>query len=180
MKKFSVLLGLFILIVSFQNCAQRRVDLEQSDTSGLPSNKSTGEVIEMPITEVKKVVLWDSSGMQFLDLDLSNGRMTAFEEGGTVLGKNYCLSSNELSEVKTILLNASVCEPRLDPQLKDQVCTMLYQYPYASIDTGKNEYRLGEMTSGCDLPTDLCGDKASMLKNFVSSVISTLPNKSCQ
>jgi hypothetical protein len=181
MKKFSVILGLFIMIVSFQNCAQQKVDLAGIYSVGTPVNKGSEDVQETPIEEIKKVVLWDPSNKQFLDLDIDSGKMIAFEEGGTVLGKNYCLSEPELVEVKTILLNSSICEKRLDiAAAKDQVCTMLYRYPYASIDTGKNEYRLGEMTSGCDQPMDLCGDKSLMLKNFIAGVVSQLSLKVCQ
>jgi hypothetical protein len=181
MKQLSFLVGVFVLVISFQNCSQHNANLSESESSLNPQKKGESNIIETPIYEVKKLVLWNSSKMQFLDLDVSTGKMTAFEEGGTVLGDQYCLSANELSEVKTILLNSSVCETALDyEQMKDQVCTMLYKYPYASIDTGKNEFRLGEQTSGCDIPADLCGDKSQMLKNFVAMVINTLPQKSCQ
>ncbi len=179
MKRGLVFIGFFsLLMVSFQNCSQHNFATQQSvGESTTALSKSAGV---QPATDFTQLTLWDNQNQQILDVNLTNGEMVAFEDYGSVRGAKFCLTADELTEVKTILANSSVCVPDIDlKNAKDQICTMLYQYPYASLSNAKDEIKLGERTSGCDQPSDLCDDKGAMLKNFSASVLKNLEQRKC-
>lgn len=177
MKKYIALAGVMLMILSFQNCAQRNVALDSSADSAASG-------IGMDVTPAKnlnKVVIWNPDKQQYIDVSLETGKMVAFEEFGQVRGDKFCLTQSELSELQTILQNSSICEPKVSLEAaKDQVCTEIYKYPYASLVQGSREFRLGEMNSGCDKPVDLCGDNAAMLKNFSTAILKNLESRACQ
>lgn len=176
MKRVIALTSLLLLMLSYQNCAQRNVN--QSDGGPTASGVIAEEI---PAKGTEKMTIWDQGRQQVLDLDLVSGRMISYENYGDVRGASFCLNKSELSEVKTILENSSICEPAVNfEEMKNKVCTMLYKYPYVTLVKGLSEYRLGEMNNGCDIPVDLCGDKAEMLKNFITSVLKTLPAHACK
>jgi hypothetical protein len=175
MKILASLFVFFLLIVSFQNCAQRNV---------APDGLSAGSGIGVNMVSAKdpsKVVLWNPTKDEYLDLNLADGKMIAYEQYGESRGSTYCLTDSESSELKSILATSDICEPQVDYEaIKDKTCTMLYKFPYVSIVKDNNEYRLGEMNTGCDQPVDLCGDRAQMLKNFTTMVVSSLDNRLCK
>jgi hypothetical protein len=178
MKKIITLASLVLLIVSFQNCSQRNMSGDSS--AGVASTAAGVAMLVTPTSNLTKVVLWNPDKQQYLDVNLGDGKMTAYEGFGQVRGEKYCLSASELGELTTILQNSSVCEPKVSADTpKGQVCTEIYKYPYMSLVQGSQEFRLGEMTNGCDNPTDLCGDNASALKNFSTAILKNIDTRLC-
>lgn len=173
MRKLVVLIGVLSLIVSFQNCA--------------PQNQSSPMSGEAPATYEKysalpadQVTFWDYEKYRYVDVDLASGMMSTFEKLGEERGEIYCMKSDELSQLHAILDSADVCEPVLEQVQEGKVCTMLYSYPYASLKTSGSEIRLGERISGCDIPVDLCEEKASQFRNFVGSIVQNLEAHACE
>lgn len=173
MRKLVVLIGVLSLIVSFQNCA--------------PQNSLNQMSGEAPATYEKysalpadQVTFWDYAKYRYIDVDLNSGMMSTFEKLGEERGEIYCMKKDELAQLHSILDSADVCEPVLEQVQEGKVCTMLYSYPYASLKTSGNEIRLGETMSGCDVPVDLCEEKAFQFRNFVSSILQTLEAHACE
>jgi hypothetical protein len=178
-RSLSLIVFMTILVFSFQNCSNSNFATSSQSAGGVAASNKSGSMV--PATEFNRFMIWDNEHQQILEVDLQNGEMIAFEDYGNVRGEKYCLTPSELSEVKTILSSSSVCIPDIEEKAEkeQQMCAMLYQYPYASLANKQDEYRLGEKTSGCDVPSDLCGDKGPMLKNFTTFVIRNLANKKC-
>lgn len=150
-------------------------DASSASSGGL--NKADGP---LPAADFNKLVMWNNDKQQMVDTDLKTGEMWVFEEYGNTRGNRYCLSATELYELQTILKNSSVCVPTVDfDKAKNQVCTMNYEFPYASLMNEKDEFRLGEKNNGCDEPADLCGDRGPMLKNYIASILAQLSSKPC-
>lgn len=175
-----ITISAFILI-QFQNCSKH--DSSSSDsvssTSGKISNNQEYDLISTK--EFRKLVLWDHIKAQFVDLNLDNGKMIAYEEYGSVRTDQFCLTSEELQKANQIMSASDICDPKVsldEPQ--EVMCSMMYVYPYVTLISPVKELKLGEMTSGCDKPTDLCGENAAKLKEFVSSVISSLELHKCE
>lgn len=176
MKKWGLVLLLGSVIFGFQNCA--KTNLNESTTQN--PNLANGQFNKTDAKDFKKVTLPDYNNNQYLDLDLRSGKVTVFENLGEIRGDQYCISEDELKEVQVLLNDSQVCDPVADvSKIEGQVCTMIYQYPYAILSDGKLEIKLGEKHSGCDVPVDLCGDSPVKLKFFIDKILKNLKNKSC-
>lgn len=174
MRKYFGLLAVFLLVISFQNCAQVHNNPEQASSLG-------AGVIQVSTKAITQLVLWNPNQDQYLDVNLNDGKMIAYENFGEIRGASYCLSTEELFQLKSILTTSDICEPKVDYSVaKDRVCTMLYKYPYVSIVQDSVEYRLGEMNTGCDIPTDLCGEQGSRLRAFAAAVVGNLEARACK
>lgn len=174
MKKWLVVLSSFVLVVSYQNCAQN------PGLQDVPEEANVARYEKYSTESVTSATLWDNKSQRLLDLDLTNGKIEGFEEYGNKPGQLYCLRDGELESLNNFLKSAEVCEPVLETQTDDDVmCSTVYKYPYAALLFSKDEVRLGESMSGCDVPTDLCGDKAAKFKNFVSCVIDKIDERGC-
>lgn len=170
MSKFSVVFVSFLLIISFQNCGKPQVP-QQSESSSQSSELSYNK---FALDSFKVLSVWDFMNLQYLDINLANGSIQVFEEAGQGVGATYQLKQIEIDKLNSILSQAEICEPIVtlpDPQ---QVCSLMYRYPYAILVNLGDEVRLGEMTNGCDVPVDLCGAKAQQLKAWSSKLVEKL------
>lgn len=174
MKKYS-LLGLFslLLVLTFQNCGQAPNAWDtKSASAATPSNQQYNKYA---VEGYSTLSLYDMVNHRFLDLNLSTGQVVAFEEAGQIRGETYQISDDKLAEVNSILSGAEICEPVIDPsELENRMCTMEYGYPYSILSDKADEVRLGERANGCDIPVDLCGDKAKQLRASVKSIVESL------
>lgn len=172
MKKWLIVISSFVLVVSYQNCAQNPGLQDSLEVAGVARyEKYSAE-------SATTATLWDNKNQRLLDVDLSSGQIEGFEEYGNKPGQLYCLRSGELESLNAFLKSAEVCEPVL-ANTEDVMCSTVYKYPYAALLFAKDEVRLGESMSGCDVPTDLCDDKSAKFKTFVSCVINKLDERSC-
>lgn len=176
MNRWVFVIAVTAIVVGFQNCA--KTNLNEAQSTG--ANIGTGEYNKTDAKDFKKVTLPDYSKNQYLDLDLKSGKLVAFENLGEIRGDQYCLNDQELLEIQNLLAESQVCEPVADAsKVEGQVCTMIYQYPYAMLIDSKHEIRLGEKNNGCDAPVDLCGDAPKKLKVFIDKILKSLKDKSC-
>jgi hypothetical protein len=174
MKKYTVLasLGLFLMMF-FQNCGKPPSGANSQELTGvaLPNQQYNKYEVGSP----QKISLWDFNHARFLDLDLKSGQMVAYEQGGQMRGETFQVSPERMSELQGILNGAEICEPIVSAKSsEDQMCAMVYRYPYATMMGQGDEVRLGEATSGCDIPTDLCGEKAKQLQSWSKSLVDSL------
>lgn len=175
MKKWAVVISIFALIVSFQNCSKH-----QSDPS-LIEKQEPVNYNKFSTEGADHLVMWDMQHQQFLDLNLNNGKMIPVEKYGDqpISSDTYCLSAQELQQVTGIISQAEICEPIANPNQLQKVCTQVYTYPYATLASQDAEVRLGEKIDGCSVPTDLCGSKAQELKDFVGLVVGSINQRVC-
>jgi hypothetical protein len=180
MKKFAVLAALLGVFVSYQNCAPGN-GLSHSSPAEF-TTQTPSSYNQIPVKNFQTLSVWDSAHMQFLDVNLSSGKIAAFIEGGQTPGGNYCLSSAMMSSLQAILSSAKICVPVVDAQqLANQVCAQNYTYPYASLmGSGSAEYKLGEKRDSCEVPSDLCGSAAANLQAWSSDLIAQLSSLTCQ
>lgn len=175
-----IAISIFILL-HFQNCSKPN-SLESVD-GGINSGKVNGnqEYEIISTKEFRKLVLWDHQQAQFVDLNLDTGRMIAYEEYGSVRSDQFCLTVEELEKVNKIMSTSDICDPKVSlDQPQETMCTMMYTYPYVTLISPYIEIKLGERTSGCDEPVDLCAEGSKSLRDFVSSVVSSLELHKCQ
>lgn len=173
MRKYTVLgsLALF-LVMFFQNCGKPVSNSSQELAGISPSNQQYNKyAVEAPQT----LSLWDYLHARFLDIDLATGQMVAYERGGQDRGETFQVPADKMTALRAIMSGAEICEPIFNEKdTEGRVCTMEYRYPYATLSGQGDEVRLGEKTNGCDVPTDLCGEKAQQLKDWSKSLIESL------
>ncbi len=178
MKKWTMVLGGFLLVLSFQNCQQSKLP---GDTQSSTSPANSQEYQKSSTSGFPTLQLWDYDKGKTIDVDVSTGKMSVFLNYGNDRADDLCLNESERDQLQKILSAAEVCKPVLAPEVfLDKQCTQLYRYPYAILVDRGTELRLGEKTNGCDVPTDLCGTQSQVLKDFVQHVLTTLDQKSCQ
>jgi hypothetical protein len=173
MNKIPALVILVLMIASFQNCGKvQQSDISSTDQSA--KDKAQTQYNKFSIDGYNILSIWDYKRLQYLDIDLKTGIIKVFAEAGQVPGPSMQLNSDELALVKSILNQGEVCEPVVQLPAEGQVCSMLYRYPYAILVDKGDEIRLGEMTSGCDVPVDLCEQKSSQLRDWSSRIVEHL------
>lgn len=174
MKKYSVIAVTgFFLVLFFQNCGAPPANMDAETQAGL--SPSGQQYNKYSVQEFPTLSLWDFNHNRFLDLDLQSGQMVAYEQGGQVRGETFQLRPQQIEELQSILDSAEICEPIIDPQDREgRMCSMAYRYPYAILLAQGEEVRLGEKADSCDLPVDLCGDKAKILQGWVTKTVNSL------
>ncbi len=178
MKKYTILgsLGLFLLIF-FQNCGKPPSADSSAEMAGV-STSTPQQYNKYAVGDFEVLSLWDFKKARFLELNLSTGVITAFDPAGKPQGVTYNVPSNKMLDLQVILKGAEICEPISDEMSasssSEQVCAMVYRYPYATMIGQGDEVRLGEKTSSCDVAVDLCGDKAAQLQAWVQALVLSL------
>lgn len=174
MRQYLVAGAILIVMMAFQNCG-RAVDSNALNSTSDAS--STAPVTKVSANEFSSLVLTDAEKAQFFEVDLSSGQIHGFDDRGLATGEHYCLGEKDQLQLKEVLENAEVCKPTVSA--KAEQCLMVYQYPYASLKSSSLEVALGEKHDGCEIPVDLCGERASQLKALVSSLVSRVQGMSC-
>ena len=108
-------------------------------------------------------------------------------ESGTIIGSeerdqiNYCLSTEKLDELKTLLTDIKICQLN-NEVAEDMVCTMEYVFPFAGVFV-ENEIairKIGEKTSSCPKKTvEFCSNH-SEIESLVLSLDFTADFALCQ
>lgn len=183
-RKYFLILSSFVLIVSFQNCKQADLSNTANQKVGATDANSEAPLIsDQPLnamtyyynSSLNKGVTRDQvdavSRPGSLQLDLGSGHVQV--AGDTNL---YCLSSDEIGELKEILKQANIC--RVKPQSEIHACAMIYQSPYAVMHFANQDIGLGEARSSCD-KVDLCDAYPDLVKGFFAAVVANLSSKVC-
>jgi len=187
----SIMMG---LVLFFQNCSQK-------SSTAVPETGFKGDAsvvqkqFDLSLASSLEITSPGASGIlgkttsnsfteQSLEIsflvDLATGRI---EEQNETTGSSeikYCLTSDEMKEVRDILYSSAVCKATTSAAVNNS-CIAIYRAPYAVVNFSSNNegVSLGEQTSGCDYGTDLCGQQASMLKGFLVHVLQTLSTHAC-
>lgn len=188
----------FCLVVGFQNCSRNqlsdggganslsnpalvtpveKVDVSQTEILEVPESAYLESQLQSDITQSKPTSTFSS---HHLEIDVKTGVIHVVDQNNEVIsGVQYCLSSSEVNELRSILDTAKVCEDKavVDENLN---CTMDYKFPYAKLHFPDSELSLGESMSGCHKGPDLCGEQKDMLQGFLAHVQNNLSGKKCQ
>lgn len=174
MRPYFIAGSILAVMMAFQNCAK---------TSDLV-DVSSGQVIEssdmnkIRADQFGSLVLTDIENARSLDVDLANGEVRSFDMRGVSTGDRYCMGEQDREQLVEILSAAEVCEP-LNEAPPEAACTTVYEFPYAQLRNASQSVNLGEKRSGCDIPVDLCGAKATQLKNLTVALLSRVEHMSC-
>jgi hypothetical protein len=166
------------VVMAFQNCGKPPSSgLGSGDTSSSPLSSSQYKVTEAQSFSVLSIS--DENNGRVLDVDLNTGIGSMFRASGSSLNQKRCLTPALKAELVSILAQAQVCEP-LEKRRNQQVCTTIYEFPYATLKEANSQVSLGEKTSSCSNSSDLCGDSAAKLRDFASRLVKQLDLLSCQ
>lgn len=188
----------FCLVLGFQNCSPHQLsDVHSASSLNNPAEVTPVEKIDVSQTEILEVpesayleaqlqsaIQQSKPNSSFashhLEIDVKTGVIHVVDQSNEVVSEvQYCLSSSDVSELRTILDSAKVCEDSavVDEQIN---CTMDYQFPYAKLHLPESEIALGESMSGCHKGPDLCGEQKDMLQGFLANLQSQLSSKKCE
>lgn len=166
----------FVLILGFQNCQKANWNQETSVSINTPAGFNKIAASDYPVLQ-----MWDYSAGRTFDVDVASGRIGVYLEYGNQRDQDRCLTAEQLQELQALVADAEVCQPVSTPdQYLSRQCTQEYRAPYAVLAAGGETLRLGEKTNGCDVPTDLCGDKADVLQDFVRRMLASVDQQACQ
>jgi len=191
-RAYVILVTTFILIIGFQNC-------QQKPSSQLSTEFSSGSATSQQMTalsseQVQKVILNQKetetlvkNGNSFsvqnnahYSVDYTTGIVVRISDLNTAEQK-YCLNSELLSELKSIISSSKVCRYDDTVASKDSVCTMDYKAPYAQITTNRDVIDLRTVaTANCSSERfDLCDGASDMLRGWWVNVKRQLGNLGC-
>lgn len=199
-KLFFYLTAVTTLMLSFQNCAKQGIQplpdsLNASSivdsTNANPSDTDKISVYNVAASTNTKLALAMNSGstptsdqVYRYEIDVKSGIIESYDHGeNRVEDKTFCLSPDELSEVKSILETSQLCLAKEEAEESgEKMCTFVYEFPYAVLLLGGGngrEVRLGEKVNGCDIPDDLCGEHSNMLRGFIHSILGDMNRRAC-
>lgn len=178
-KGFGLLLILLTLILAFQNCSQPSKSLHEE--SGPESSKGVGSYDLNEATKISFYIPSRSSGARHeLVVDLITGVINQInpDQNSSPNQAENCLNEAETEELRGLVQSAKICE---GPQPKpNQMCTMIYRYPYAEIHLDEEKISLGESTSGCSSGPDLCEPHQKLFQEKLESIAQNLDQKTCR
>lgn len=179
MKKWTIIIFSFFLILGFQNCQKANWNPDQAASPSAAGAQTTYE--KAAAADYPVLQMWDYTGGRIFEVDVATGHIAVYLEYGNQRDTDRCLTAAQNQELQAIIKDAEVCKPVNSPeQFLNRECTQEYRAPYAVLVAGADTLRLGEKTNGCDVPTDLCGDKADVLQDFVRRTLDSVDQQACQ
>lgn len=186
----------FCVVISYQNCGRsqladvntsdslsnpvevqpvQKIDVAQTQVIEVPENAFLEAQLQVPIQQAKPT---SSLASHHLAIEVKTGIINVLDQNNEkVEGLQYCLSSQDLQRLDSILASAKICEDAAAGA--DQNCTMNYKFPYAKLQLIDAEVPLGEAMSGCHRGPDLCGEQKDQLQSLLGEVQVNLPAKTC-
>lgn len=176
MKQYMVAAAILVVMMAFQNCGQAPGSNAFSTGSNeIPANQMT----KIKADQFTSVVMTDADKARFLEVDIASGKVNGFDDRGISTGDHFCIGERDRAQLEDLLKAAEVCEPAAAaPQGEN--CMMVYKYPYAQLKNSSHEVNLGEKHNGCEVPADLCGDRAVHLKSLVDSLVKRVDHMACE
>jgi hypothetical protein len=188
MKIKAVVFLVIVLFFSYQNCSQKNL----SGPIGQKTEDASIESQSLSDLQVQQVKFYteQNSEMQkgshkFLVrtkknyvLDPETGVLAEHDQATGDLN-TYCLSHELLIEMRSIISRSSVC--RSGPVAQSQIaCAQVVLEPYAEIVTVSDVIQLGSASDACGSnKIDLCEDQSTVLKGWIETVHSQLPQLTC-
>lgn len=175
-----------ILLFSYQNCSRNnfteKTSLDSQDTD-------SKKLSDLQVQQVKFYTQQDREMQKgthkFLvkttnsySLDPETGILAEYDESTDSLS-TYCLSTELLAQMRSLVSNSSVCKSN-DVVPEGTVCAQVIQRPYAEIVTPNEVIQLGYASDACGAnKVDLCSDQPDVFKAWISTVQSQLPQLQC-
>lgn len=170
MKKYvPVLLASGVLLLSFQNCSNQKLESE----AGL--NSPTQTKIDDPIlAQAQSLDILTQNDQQKISLNLRTGDLIQQTSSGSV---RKCLSESMRGQIYDLLQNSNLCESPVPAS--DALCAQIYAAPYGEIHWANKSIRVGEAYSSCQKDVDLCGQDGMILRGLLRDIISRWSEWSC-
>lgn len=175
----SLLVSVFVLLVSFQNCQKPPYpdELNSSNISafsnradlGVESIRSVAFIIPATQTVVKAGNTYQINYNKVLTIDINTGVIT--ESSNIAATKaEFCLTADLKNELISILKASQVCTKQ--PELPNgTMCSQVLKLPYAQVLTSNGQFELGSASDGCGSNSvDLCDDQSDILKGYIEAV----------
>jgi len=185
MKIKSILFLVVVLFFSYQNCSQKQFADETSQKS--QNVVSSQKLSDLQVQNLKFFTEKDSEIQNgahkfyvktktLYSLDTESGVLAEHDQAADTLN-TYCLNAELLSEIRSLISSASIC--RSGPSTAE-ACAQVIVEPYAELITANDVIQLGSASDACGSnKIDLCDDQSSVLKSWIESVHSQLPQLGC-
>lgn len=187
-KRLSLVVFSFCLMLGFQNCARTgttdMLSVDSMETVIFDSHGSDDlSYVEVP-ANAEETTVWKKvagqtvlKGDQRLLISPKSGDIYLVDNMNTDLGK-HCLSPDDHRRLQEILANISVCQMPIE---KAEICAARYVPAYASLVFGDNRVSLGEQRDSCGYGRqEICGQQSDIFKSFVSYVRANFTDMSCE
>lgn len=187
----TLVISVFVLLVSFQNCqkpphpdeiASRDGSYALGVVSKVDLNEESVQEAAFMVDGVTSVThpsghVYQVQHKKTLSVDLATGHMVVSSEmDGTT--STYCLTDEMKEELITLLRSSQVCQMGEPPQ--GQVCAQSVQEPYAELQTDRQKFSLGYASDACGSNAiDLCGEQVNMLKGYIQALNSQYSAMAC-
>jgi len=178
---FSSVLGVLILLFSFQNCQNSQPSDEINEkalnsvgvaANSIDLNQEAMERVDF-IIPASKVVSQANHTYQInynkiLKIDIKTGAILESSDLDATTA-TYCLSESLKNKLMSILNSSQIC--KASPNLPaGTMCSQVMRPPYAQLLTNREQYDLGSATDSCgNNSVDLCGDQANLLKIYIEN-----------
>lgn len=185
MKTKHIVFLVLILLFSYQNCSQKNFSYES-----LQKTQSKVEGQSLADLQIQQIKFYTEQNSEMQKgsykfyvktklnyvLDTGSGVLAEHDEVTGVL-KTYCLSQELLVNGRSIISQSSVC--RGGPS-STEACAQVIQEPYAELVTANDVIQLGLASDACGSNMiDLCDDQSHVLRSWIDSVRSQLPQLDC-
>ncbi len=185
MKIKSIIFLVVVLFFSYQNCSQTQFADETSQKS--QNVVSSQKLSDLQVQNLKFFTEKDSEIQKgdhkfyvktktLYSLDTESGVLAEHDQAADTLN-TYCLNTELLSEIRSLISGSSIC--RSGPSTAE-ACAQVITEPYAELVTASDLIQLGLASDACGSnKIDLCDDQSSVLKGWIESVHSQLPQLGC-
>ena len=169
-------------LISFQNCARTSSAARDSQSissvqyvktdASLYSLLKVDEIALQPASlTADQIRQQKTSPLRVLEIDLEKGTLYIIPRDGDGPGEMYSLDADDQTNLKDMLAEAQICEPVVPVSRAEIACTAEYVFPYVELSHDEVVKKLGEKTSGCQVPVDLCDDKGAAFKQYLRDLI---------
>lgn len=177
----SLIVAVFIILFSFQNC-QKPPHPDEISGQALSSVRSTDKIdlSQLALNSVNFIVqdtqVVTKAGNSYqvnynktLQIDLKTGVITESSDLSAETF-SYCLNTGLKNELISILKSSQVCKNQ--PKLPTgTVCTQVIKLPYAQLFTSGEQFDLGSSSDGCGSNSiDLCENQSDSLKGYIEAL----------
>jgi hypothetical protein len=190
-----IVLPVIILLFCYQNCQPPPYsDVINGSQPAVAQSPSVDEKIiaDLDTSDVKNVVFNERMPIQMnqsgkvytlqdlvqFSIDLQTGVIQQLTSQNNLMAK-YCLSSEPLEALKTILQAGKVCEYRSSGS-PNQLCSQIIIPGYAKLGTSQGDLEVGFSIDSCGtLTTDFCDDRGAAMKEWFVLLKSNLSKINC-
>ncbi len=185
MKIKSIIFLVVVLFFSYQNCSQKQFADETSQKS--QNVVSSQKLSDLQVQNLKFFTEKDSEIQKgdhkfyvktktLYSLDTESGVLAEHDQAADTLN-TFCLNTELLNEIRSLISSSSIC--RSGPSTAE-ACAQVITDPYAELVTAGDLIQLGSASDACGSnKIDLCDDQSSVLKGWIESVHSQLPQLGC-